>query len=382
MPILNRHSRWLLLLGATLAATVVAVLCTNGSARAGGQSLSQLNSQLGANQSTQTNLAADVAGLSTEISTLDHQIGLVRGREQSVRTQLGADEARLAGTQAELTREADRLARLRRALAHAQGILSAQLVSSYEQPREDLVAVVLSANGFRQLLNQLQFLRNAEVSQQQIIAFTTRAKAAATRSARQLRTLQAAQRTAAAAAQTQVRALAAMNGLLSSRQASLANLESARSTALANSRARGSALRSAIATIRAEQAAAARRAAAEAAAVARAAANAAAAAAASPTSPGSTAAVSGSSTSSVPSGGWAIPAAVVVCESGGQNLPPNSAGASGYYQILPSTWTGEGGTGPAAYLAPKSEQDAIAAKLWNGGAGASNWVCASIVGIT
>src|SRR5438105_15709029 len=31
-------------------------------------------------------------------------------------------------------------------------------------------------------------------------------------------------------------------------------------------------------------------------------------------------------------GRWAIPAAIVMCESGGRNLPPNGAGASGYYQ--------------------------------------------------
>ena len=60
---------------------------------------------------------------------------------------------------------------------------------------------------------------------------------------------------------------------------------------------------------------------------------------------------------------------------------PNSAGASGYYQILPSTWKLFGGTGPAAYLAGKAEQDAVASRIWNGGAGASNWVCAGIVGI-
>ncbi len=71
-----------------------------------------------------------------------------------------------------------------------------------------------------------------------------------------------------------------------------------------------------------------------------------------------------------------------MCESGGQNLPPNSAGASGYYQIIPSTWKLFGGTGPAAYLTSLSEQSAVASRIWNGGAGASNWVCASIVGIT
>ncbi|HEV3000821.1 MAG TPA: transglycosylase family protein, partial [Solirubrobacteraceae bacterium] len=82
----------------------------------------------------------------------------------------------------------------------------------------------------------------------------------------------------------------------------------------------------------------------------------------------------------VPTGGWAIPWPIVQCESGGQNLPPNSAGASGYYQIMPATWRGMGGRGPHAYLRPKAEQDAVAAALWDGGRGAGNWVCAGLVG--
>jgi hypothetical protein len=39
-----------------------------------------------------------------------------------------------------------------------------------------------------------------------------------------------------------------------------------------------------------------------------------------------------------------------------------------------------GGSTPAAYQASKAEQDRLAAKLWDGGRGASNWVCAGIVG--
>jgi hypothetical protein len=71
----------------------------------------------------------------------------------------------------------------------------------------------------------------------------------------------------------------------------------------------------------------------------------------------------------------------VQCESGGQNLPPNSAGASGFYQFLPETWHGLGGSTPHAYLAPKDEQDRLAEQLWAGGRGARNWVCAALVGM-
>ena len=82
-----------------------------------------------------------------------------------------------------------------------------------------------------------------------------------------------------------------------------------------------------------------------------------------------------------PGGPWSIPWAIVQCESGGQNLPPNSAGASGYYQIMPATWGDSAARPRHAYKASKAEQDRLAAQLWNGGAGASNWVCAALVGV-
>jgi hypothetical protein len=81
-------------------------------------------------------------------------------------------------------------------------------------------------------------------------------------------------------------------------------------------------------------------------------------------------------------GPWAIPWDVVACESGGRNLPPNSAGASGYYQFLPSTWQWMGGSTPQAYQASKEEQDRLAAKLWNMPypGGPHHWVCAQLHG--
>lgn len=70
-----------------------------------------------------------------------------------------------------------------------------------------------------------------------------------------------------------------------------------------------------------------------------------------------------------PGGGecWAIPYYIVACESGGDLGAQNaSSGAYGAYQLL--------GHGEYPGM-PKAEQDAIAAGLWAGGAGRSNWVC-------
>lgn len=74
-------------------------------------------------------------------------------------------------------------------------------------------------------------------------------------------------------------------------------------------------------------------------------------------------------------GDWAIPEAIVICESGGNYGALNpSSGAGGAYQILPSTWHAYGGEGLPHQASP-AEQDAIAAQIWaDSGPGA--WVCA------
>jgi hypothetical protein len=76
-------------------------------------------------------------------------------------------------------------------------------------------------------------------------------------------------------------------------------------------------------------------------------------------------------------GDFAIPNSIVMCESGGNYGAVNpTSGAGGAYQMLPSTYKGLGGKYAAPQLAPKWEQDRLAAKLWAGGQGAGNWECA------
>lgn len=83
------------------------------------------------------------------------------------------------------------------------------------------------------------------------------------------------------------------------------------------------------------------------------------------------------STYSTPSSGSGTPPSYVAqCESGGDYHAVNpSSGAGGKWQILPSTWAAQGGQGSPQNASPQ-EQDRIAGKIWNGGAGASQWSCA------
>ncbi len=348
---------------ATVTAAVLAMLGAGGIGpmrSAATPSLGTLNSQLGQEQAHQHSLAASLASLNRLISSLDSQIALVQSREAAVQAELASDRAALAGVKASLKRERHLLGVLRRRLAAARSLLSNQLVSSYESDKPDLVTVVLNARGFNDLLEQVAFLGRAKSEQKTLITHTRDAKAKADRAARQLAALEVTDRQITQRTQLRVNALAGMNILLQSKQNALQRAQSAQQGALAASRARGRQLQSEINHVEAEQAAAQR----------------AAAQAAQPSSLGAP-----GPGALGPSGGWVIPYAIVLCESGGQNLPPNSAGASGYYQIIPSTWRLFNGTGPAAYLASKAEQDAVATRIWNGGAGASNWVCAGIVGI-
>jgi septal ring factor EnvC (AmiA/AmiB activator) len=352
-------------LAAALAlAPALALAVTDPARSTAAPSVGQLQSQLGAQQSRQQDLSSSIGSMNQLIDRLDSQIALVQSREQAVADALASDRAKLQAVHGELVVERARLVMLKAKLAAGRALLAKQLVSGYEANPPTLVSIVLSAGGFQDLLNQLNFLGRAEHEQKSLIATTTAAKQQATQAARRLATLQSTDRQTTHDAVLRQRALAGMNELLQSKQAALGKARAAQSAALQASRERSQALQHEISKVKAQQAAAA-------AATAKASAQAAADA----TLPTPTGPALGADS------GWAIPWAIVDCESGGQNFPPNSAGASGYYQIIPSTWQEYGGTGPAAYLTSKAEQSAVAKRIWDG-AGPGAWDCASIVGIT
>lgn len=359
----RRLHRWRIA-AAAVAAAACAVPLITGSAT--GDSVSQLQNKLGStrsqlngNRQQQAAFASRVAELDTRVSAESSHLQLVQSREADARARLAGYEARLTADREAVAREQLHLERVRRVLARTRLALAAELRGQYEQPQQTLVTVLVDARGMQQLLDTLQYESAVKHTEQAVITAARSARRRAIAVTARLEQLQRGDADAATATQTQANALAGMSALLSSEENALADERAAQSTALSASRARGAQLQSAIATIqRQEQAAEA------------------AAQAVSQTGSAGVGAGLGAS------GGWAIPYKIVLCESGGQNLPPNSAGASGYYQILPSTWHEFGGGAAAAYLAPKSEQDAVAARIWNGGAGASNWTCSAITGIS
>jgi peptidoglycan hydrolase CwlO-like protein len=297
-------------------------------------------------------LEGSIARLTRLDTRLARQVAALERRRAQVQADLDRDAAQLAQVQADLRRERARALRLRARLLQARRVLAERLLTRYKASDVDAISVVLNAASFAELMERAAFLRRIQDNDEEILVAVRTARAEAVRERRRLDAAEDRQRRVVAGLRARRNAVAAMAEGVASRRAQLEQVRSARNAALAAARAdRRKAQRDLGAARRAAARAAAR-----------------AASAAAPPSP-----------VNVPSGGWAIPWPIVQCESGGQNLPPNSAGASGYYQIMPATWKGLGGRGPHAYLRPKAEQDAAAAKLWAGGAGAHNWVCADMV---
>jgi septal ring factor EnvC (AmiA/AmiB activator) len=251
-------------------------------------------------------------------------------------------QARLAETQRQLRTARERLVRLRARLAESRRALAAMLRQRYTANRPDVVSVVLDANGFAAVLERIEFLRRVQRSDTLIVDAVRRGRDDARHDERILATLEPRQREQTAAVRSQRDGLARMTAALQARRTALAQARAARLAALQNTVASRRHAQHELDRLLAAQARAA--------------------------------------SSQGPGGPWSIPWPIVECESGGQNLPPNGATASGYYQMLDTTWHGLGGSTPHAYQASKAEQDRLAARLWAGGGGAHNWVCAALVG--
>lgn len=274
--------------------------------------------------------------------------------------QAGLDGARerLEATTAELRSARANLVRLRKKLEHSRQVLADVLRSRYLADPPDLVDVVVAARGFDDLLERVEFLRRVQDRDTRTVAAVRDARQAAVTDEKRLTRLRRAHQRQTAEAQQQRDGIATMAAGLQQRKAEATRAASARRMALRDTRAgRRGAERELDRLLAAERRRAQQF-----------------------SAPASVAAPRGGASSDTR--GWAIPWAIVQCESGGVNHRPNSAGASGYYQFIPQTWQAMGGSTPHAYQASRAEQDRLARKLWAGGAGAGNWDCAAMVGIT
>jgi septal ring factor EnvC (AmiA/AmiB activator) len=310
-----------------------ALLAASG---AGAIDAGELESKLASARSEAETLAQRIEVSSDRLADLQARADAAAAREAELtaRLSVAAERARALGVrlrEAEQELEAAR-ARLKRAV----GVLSARLVEIYKSAEPDYVGIVLEADGFDDLSTRTEYLDSLQEADSDLAERVAELRDEVAARFQEIGELKAE-------AEANARRLAAARDEIAAIRAAAERRASELAAARASEQQALEALRSRIddwaAQVEQLQ--------------------------------------GGDGYGEVGSwvGDYAIPYAIVLCESGGNYGAYNpSSGAGGAYQILPSTWQAYGGEG-LPHQASRQEQDRIAAQIWaDSGPGA--WVCA------
>jgi len=173
-----------------------------------------LQSQISAGKSAATSLKSQIAGESARIARTTHGLADANRRLAVLQRTLSAREAQLRQTQSDLIRARDHLVDLENRLQSATRALAANLVTSYEQGRPDLISVILDSHGFADLLERVSFLRRIGQQDAHIVGVTRAARAAVAHQAALLGALERRDRTLAAQVLAQRNGVAALQAAL------------------------------------------------------------------------------------------------------------------------------------------------------------------------
>jgi murein DD-endopeptidase MepM/ murein hydrolase activator NlpD len=103
-------------------------------------------------------LTTTISRYNDEISTLEGQVATLRTQEAAAEAELARKQAELEQATAELERAKRRLEVLRHRLRRALIVLRERLVAIYESGDPDVITMILSSNGWRDLVERTQYL--------------------------------------------------------------------------------------------------------------------------------------------------------------------------------------------------------------------------------
>jgi len=306
--------------------------------------VSALQQKVSSGREEAGSLASQLQAAQGELASAEQEAAAAGAREQKLTTLLASGEEKAARLAAEVQRTKRRLAAEKRRLQRARAALAARLVAIYESGSPSTAGIILASNSIDELAIRTEYLERIQQSDSDLAARVAQVRRTVAAALQRVATLKAqvdSYNERLTAARTEVA------GVRENAEAAASHLHSvaaARSAALATLKDKIGQWTS---DIEAARAAEAERISAE------------------------------EATSEVErwlGGPYAIPAYIVMCESGGNYGAVNpSSGAGGAYQILPSTWELYGGQGEPQN-APKAEQDRIAGEIW-ADSGPSAWVC-------
>jgi peptidoglycan hydrolase CwlO-like protein len=329
--------------GAALLCALIGLI-TLVASPAGGASISSLRQKLSAGRDEAGSLVSELQATQGELAAAEGEAATATARERKLTGLLASGEEKAARLAAEVRQTQRQLQRAKKRLRRARRVLATRLVAMYESGAPDTASVILAANSFDEMATRTEYLTRIQQSDSalaQRVAAVRRTVAVALRRVAELKARVDSYNERLAAARSEV---ASVRAAAEGAAAHLQSVEAARQASLAKLKA---SIGTWVEEIQAAKAAQAERISAE-------------------EAEGEVERWLG--------GPYAIPAYVVMCESGGNYGAVNpSSGAGGAYQILPSTWELYGGQGEPQ-SAPKAEQDRIAAEIW-ADSGPSAWVC-------
>ncbi len=340
MPFRTGHAR-LESIAFWLVATAALSLCI--ASRAQAAEVATLQARVDSAREQARSLAAGVQVRTAELGAVAARARAAGEREQELSAAVQRGRERVARMRAAAAAAHRRLLAAQARYRRSQRQLSRRIVSIYKSDVPDLVTVLLESDGFSDLLTRTAYLKEINDADGELVR-RVEALRDGVRSwverVRELRGLATAEVARTAAARDEV---ARIRAAAQARAAGLQRARAAQQASLATLRSRMAGWTQQVRTLQAA------------------------------TGQGGNA---GQAVGQWLGGDYAIPNSIVQCESGGNYGALNpSSGAGGAYQMLPETYQGLGGRHKAPHLAPKWEQDKLAAKLWNGGAGRGNWEC-------
>jgi peptidoglycan hydrolase CwlO-like protein len=330
------------------------------------RSSGDLQSQIAAGKSAAASLQSTIAADAAQIRQTAGGVAAAQARLVALQRELTVREAQLRQVQTDLLNARNHLAALEDRLQVASKALATNLVAAYEGNQPNLITVVLNANGFTDLLEQINFLQRIGHQDANIVAATRAAKAAVIKQTIQLEGLESRDRTLTEQVLSQRNQVAGLQAALVSRQISEEHARDRASAQLSGLNAR---LRGLEAKAAAEAAAAARAAAARAAAAAAAG----AAPAGSPMAPPPGLATDSGGMVQAPAGAPAAVAQVIAAGNAIATLPYIWGGGHGSFQSAGYDCSGSVSYALAAAGLLSSPLDSTGFESW-GDPGPGRWI--------
>ncbi len=244
-----------------VAALAVALTCgctawlfaRSDSARAA--SAGQLQQQISAGQSHISSISGALSAASSRLGQVNASIASLQGQISAIQTDLNRKRAELLQLRTQFTAARTRLAALEAFEAHAENVLSQQLISTYEGDQPDLVTVVLEAQGFQDLLERLSFAQRIQKQDVQVVGQVRAARRAVAAQATRLGALEQRQQALTEQVLAQRNSLDRARLSLVQQQIAVAQVRNAKASQLAAARSQVAGLQRQLSNIQAAQAA-------------------------------------------------------------------------------------------------------------------------------